>query len=119
MENFVLNAILWTFALYGLFELIKQIIYMCTYTNMKADGIYIIIAVKNQEERIEGFLRSSLFKLLYGKEECVKDIIVADLDSKDKTKEILNKMSLDYECVRVTNWRECKDIIDNINDINN
>ncbi len=119
MENFVLNAILWTFALYGLFELIKQIIYMCTYTNMKADGIYIIIAVKNQEERIEGFLRSSLFKLLYGKEEYVKDIIVADLDSKDKTKEILNKMSLDYECVRVTNWRECKDIIDNINDINN
>ena len=78
MENFVLNAILWTFALYGLFELIKQIIYMCTYTNMKADGIYIIIAVKNQEERIEGFLRSSLFKLLYGKEEYVKDIIVAD-----------------------------------------
>ena len=119
MENFVLNAILWTFALYGLFKLIKQIIYMCTYTNMKADGIYIIIAVKNQEERIEGFLRSSLFKLLYGKEEYVKDIIVADLDSKDKTKEILNKMSLDYECVRVTNWRECKDIIDNINDINN
>lgn len=119
MENFVLNAILWTFALYGLFELIKQIIYMCTYTNMKADGIYIIIAVKNQEERIEGFLRSSLFKLLYGKEEYVKDIIVADLDSKDKTKEILNKMSLDYECVRVTNWRECKDIIDNINDIKN
>ena len=119
MENFVLNAILWTFALYGLFELIKQIIYMCTYTNMKADGIYIIIAVKNQEERIEGFLRSSLFKLLYGKEEYVKDIIVADLDSKDKTKEILNKMSLDYECVRVTNWRECKDIIDNIQDIKN
>ena len=119
MGNFIINSLLWTFALYGLFELIKQIIYMCTYTNMKADGIYIIIAVKNQEERIEGFLRSSLFKLLYGKEEYVKDIIVADLDSKDKTKEILNKMSLDYECVRVTNWRECKDIIDNINDINN
>ena len=119
MENFVLNAILWTFALYGLFELIKQIIYMCTYTNMKADGIYIIIAVKNQEERIEGFLRSSLFKLLYGKEEYVKDIIVADLDSKDKTRDILSKMSLDYECVRVTNWKECKDIIDNIDDVNN
>ena len=38
---------------------------------------------------------------------------------KEIVKEILNKMSLDYECVRVTNWRECKDIIDNINDINN
>ena len=117
MENFTINSILWTFALYGLFELIKQIIYMCTYTNMKADGIYIIIAVKNQEERIEGFLRSSLFKLLYGKEEYIKDIIVADLGSTDKTREIVDKMSVDYECVKVTNWKECKEIIDNVNEV--
>ena len=118
MENFIINSVLWTFALYGLFELIKQIIYMCTYTNMKEDGIYIIVAVKNQEEKIEGFLRSVLFKILYGKEECVKDIIVADLNSIDKTKKIIDKMSADYECVKITNWKECKDIIDNINDMN-
>lgn len=117
MENFLINSILWTLALYGLFEIIKQIINICTCTNMKADGIYIIIAVKNQEERIEGFLRSSLFKLLYGKEECIKDIIVADLGSTDKTKEIVDKMSTDYECVKVTNWKECKDIIDNIEEV--
>lgn len=117
MENFIINSVLWTLALYGLFELIKQIIYMCTYTNMKADGIYIIIAVKNQEERIEGFLRSSLFKLLYGKEEYVKDIIVTDLGSTDKTRDIVSKMSLDYDCVKVTNWKECKDMIDNIEDV--
>ena len=114
MENFIINSLLWTFALYGLFELVRQIINIVTYTNMKADGIYIIIAVKNQEERIEGFLRSCLFKLLYGKEEYIKDIIVADLGSTDKTKEIVDKMSLDYECVKITNWKECKEIIDSI-----
>lgn len=119
MENFIINSILWTLALYGLFELIKQIINMCTYTNMKADGIYIIIAVKNQEEKIEGFLRSCLFKILYGKEEYIKDIIVTDLGSTDKTKEIVDKMSTDYECVRITNWKECKDIIDNIENVKN
>ena len=117
MENFIINSILWTLALYGLFELVKQIVNLYTYTNMKADGIYIIIAVKNQEERIEGFLRSSLFKLLYGKEEYIKDIIVADLGSNDKTKEIVGRMSLDYECVKITNWKECKDIIDNIENV--
>ncbi len=115
MENFVINSILWIFALYGLFELIKQIIYMCTYTNMNADGIYVIIAVKNQEEKIEGFLRSSLFRLLYGKEDYIKDIIVTDLGSTDKTKDIVNKMCDDYECVKTINWKECKDIVDNIN----
>ena len=114
MENFIINSILWTLALYGLFELIKQIINMCTYINLKADGIYMIIGVKNQEERIEGFLRSSLFKILYGKEEYIKDVIVADLGSTDKTKEIINKMSLTYDGVKITNWKECKDIIDNI-----
>ena len=116
MENFIINSILWVLALYGLFELIRQIIYMITYTNMKADGIYIIIAVKNQEERIEGFLRSVLFKILYGKEENIKDIIVTDLNSTDKTKEIINKMSTDYECVKIINWKECKQLIDNIDE---
>ena len=117
MGNFIINSILWIFALYGLFELIRQIIYMITYTNMKADGIYIIIAVKNQEEKIEGFLRSVLFKILYGKEEEVKDIIVTDLNSTDRTKEILNKLSTDYEYVKNTNWKECKEIMDSIDEL--
>ena len=32
-------------------------------------------------------------------------------------KNIVNKMSLDYECVRITNWKECKGIIDSIDEI--
>ena len=116
MIDFFLNAILWTLGLYGLFEVIKTIVYMCTYTNMKADGIYLIIAVKNQEEKIEGFLRSSLFKLLYGREDYLKNIIVADLDSTDNTKEIAKKLSKDYECVKVVDWKECKDVLDSVHD---
>ena len=79
MLEFVLNAIFWILAIYGLFEIVKNIIYISTYTKFISDGIYVIIAVKNQEEKIEGFLRSSLFKILYGKEEYIKDIIVTDL----------------------------------------
>lgn len=114
MEQFVINTILWTLALYGLFEIIKDIIYICTYTKLKSDGIYMIIAVKNQEKKIEGFMRSILFRLLYGKEEGIKDIIVADLDSKDQTKQILYKMQKDYDILKVIDWRECKRIIENV-----
>ena len=115
--DFILNTIFWTLALYGLFEIIKNIIYITTYTNFKSEGIYLIIAVKNQEEKIEGFLRASLFKLLYGREDYLKNIIVADLQSTDKTKEIAKKLSKEYECLKVINWKECKDIIDNVDEM--
>ena len=116
MLEFVLNTIFWTLALYGLFEIIKNIIYITTYTKMKADGIYVIIAIKNQEDKIEGFLRSILFKILYGREEYLKNIIVADLESTDNSKEIAKKLSEEYEILKVTSWRECKEIMDNIDE---
>ena len=114
MLDFIINGIFWVLALYGLFEIIKNIIYICTYTNLNSDGIYVIIAAKNQENKIEGFLRTILFRIMYGKEECVKDIIVTDLNSTDDTMKILNKLSKDYENIKVTNWKECKEVIDNI-----
>ena len=118
MLNFLLNTCIWTLALYGLFEIIKNIIYVCTYVNYKEDGIYIIIATKNQENKIEGFLRSSLFKIFYGKEEYIKDIIITDLGSKDKTQEIEEKIGEHFQGIKVLKWEECKEIIDNI-EINN
>lgn len=114
MLNFIFNGIFWVLALYGLFEIIKNIIYICTYTNLKSDGIYIIIATKNQENKIEGFMRTMLFRIMYGKEECVKDVIVTDLNSTDDTMKILNKLSKDYDNIKVTNWKECKEVIDSI-----
>lgn len=115
--EFILNGILWVLALYGLFEIIKTIIYTYTYTNLKADGIYIIVAAKNQENKIEGFMRSFLFRLLYGKEENIKDVIVVDLNSTDETKEILEKLGHDYESIKVSNWRECKEILDSVDEV--
>ena len=117
MIDFILHVIFWTLALYGLFELIKNIIYLYTYTNLKSEGIYIIVAVKNQEDKIEGFMRSFLFKILYGKEDSLKNIIVTDLRSTDNTKEILKKLSDDYEILKVTSWKDCKEIMDNIDQV--
>lgn len=114
MSNFILNAFLWTFALYGLFEIIKTIIYIFTYTNLKSDGIYVIIATKNQEKTIEGFIRSIVFRILYGKEDFVKEVIVADLDSNDNTLKILTNLEKEYSFLKISNWRDCKDLIDNI-----
>ena len=112
----ILNTIFWTLAIYGLFEIIKNIIYIFTYTKLKSDGIYLIIAAKNQENKIEGFLRSILFKILYGKEEYIKNIFFTDLKSTDGTKEIAKRLCEEYECLKVINWKECKEIIDNVDE---
>ncbi len=118
MGDFIVETIIWTLAIYGFIEIIKNIYYVFTYTNLKPNGIYIIIAAKNQEEKIEGFLRTFLFRLIYGKEEFVKDIIVSDLNSTDQTKIILNKIQKDYKNIKFANWKECMEIIDNIEKTN-
>ena len=89
MLDFIFNAIIWVLALYGLIEVIKTIIYTYTYTNLNPNGIYVIIAVKNQADKIEGFLRALLFRVIYGKEENIKNVIAVDLNSKDETKKII------------------------------
>lgn len=114
METFI-SIIIWTLALYGLFEIVKNIIYICTYTKLNSKGIYFIITVKNQEERIECFLRNLLFRIVYGKEE-VKNILVVDLNSKDNTKKIVENLSNEYEQIKLLNWKECKELVENINE---
>lgn len=111
----IITIIVWTLALYGLFEIIKNIIYICTYTKLNSDGIYFIIAVKNQEEKIEGFLRNILFRIIYGKEE-IDNIIVLDLNSEDETKKIIENLSKEYEQIKILNFKECKELFENIHD---
>lgn len=114
MINFITNCLLWTFAFYGIFEFIRMLINLYTYTNLKSDGIYLIVAVKNQENKIEMFMRSLLFRFLYGSENNISKIIVTDLDSTDNTKKILNLLQNDYDFIKLANWKECKDIIDSV-----
>ena len=112
----VINVIIWTLALYGMFEIIKNIIYICTYTRLNSNGVYFIIAVKNQEDKIECFCRNLLFRIIYGKEE-IKNILVVDLNSEDKTKNILEKLSEEYEQINLLSWKECKELIENIKEV--
>ena len=117
MFEFIFNTILWTFALYGLFEIIKNIINIYTYTSLKSDGIYIIIAVKNQENNIEGFMRNFLFRLLYGNEEKIKNVIITDLNSNDNTQKIIEKIQKENSILKIINWKDCKEVMDSIKNV--
>ena len=112
----VISIIIWTLALYGLFEIIKNIIYICTYTHLNSNGMYFIIAVKNQEDKIECFLRNLIYRFVYGKEE-IQNILIVDLNSKDNTKKIVENLSKEYGQINLLSWKECNEVIENIEDI--
>lgn len=116
MANFIFNVLLWTFALYGVFEIFKTLIHTYYHPKITSNGIYLFIAVKNEENKIEGFLRSILFRIIYGKEENIENIFVLDLNSTDKTSDILNMISRDYDCIKYTDLNNCKEILDNISE---
>jgi len=110
MNNFVINCIFWTLALYGLIEIIKSIFYIHSCNKIHNDGINIVITTKNQENKIEGFLRFLNFRLLYGKENCFENIIVLDLNSTDKTKNIVENFSKECTNVKLINWKEFEEL---------
>lgn len=110
MLDFLVNCILWVCALYGFIEIIKNIIYIRSCNKIKTDGINMIIAVKNQEDKIEGFLRSLNFRLIYGKEDYIENIIVLDLNSSDNTKHIVENFSADYPNFKILNWNEFEEL---------
>ena len=79
-------------------------------------GIYVIIGVKNQEKELEGVLRGLLFKIMYGKEESIKKVIITDLDSTDGTMQKLKKFKKENEYIEIATWKKCKDIMDLVED---
>ena len=114
MLNFVISCIIWIFAIYGFIDIIKTIWNRKIHKRIETNGIYVIIAVKNQEQQIEMFLRSAIFRILYGKEEYLRNIIVTDLNSTDNTKELLEKFSEDYDEIKIIEWESLKKKLDNL-----
>lgn len=80
-------------------------------------GIYVIIAVKNQENTIEGILQSIIFRIMYGKDDVIKKVILTDLDSKDNSFKTLKEFKKENKYINVLKWKDCKEIIDTIDDI--
>lgn len=115
MLDFIGDCILWILALYGLIDIFKIVKNLIKCKKFESKDIFIIIATKNQEHKIEFYFRSIVFKMLYGKEENIKNIIVTDLNSDDNTKAILEKLSEDYQEIRFIDWEECKKELDKLN----
>ncbi len=106
--NYIENIILWTFALYGAYDIIKMIIKIISTSRNLSKNAYMIIAVKDGERYIEGLLR----KIIYENENEIKHVLVVDLNSHDDTKNIVRKLEKDNNYFRLVDWEECKNIME-------
>ncbi len=115
MLNYILNTFLWTFFFYGLFHFLFSLFSSIRHFKNTNQGIYLFIAVKNQEDEIEGFVRSLLYQFFLHPEK-YNQIYLVDLNSTDQTSDILKKISKDYLSVQCTNLSNCQKILDTISE---
>lgn len=92
-------AILCFLSVVGIIRIIEEIIKHICYN---ADDYVIVIQVKNQQDRIEGIVRSVVWKELKcgGK---VPEILIVDMGSSDDTLQILEKLNDEYDFITVSN----------------
>lgn len=93
MLKFFIEVIFWSFCIYGLMSLIKDIIEEYTYKKIQKN-IKMILTVKDVESGIENYIR----ELKFGKN-FFNNLVVIDLDSKDKTVDVLNE--LEKDCINM------------------
>ena len=110
--SYVENIILWTFALYGIWNLINTILFKLFSIKKINQNTYIVIAVKDGENNIEDLIRTTVFKLLYNAKSSIEQIYVVDLNSSDNTRKIVKKFEYNNEYIRLIDWNEFKDIIE-------
>ncbi|MBR2405102.1 MAG: glycosyltransferase [Clostridia bacterium] len=103
MITVLIKSFLTFFAIYGLVQLIKDIIDFFALSSDHANETVIVIKVKNSEETLEGVVRSVIWKCLkssfWGK---IPDILIVDLGSDDSTAQIAQKLCEDYSFIYYT-----------------
>ena len=55
-----------------------------------------------------------MFRILYGKEEKIKNVIIVDLNSTDNTRKIVEKLQEEYEQITILNLKDCKELLESV-----
>ncbi|MGE4284668.1 MAG: glycosyltransferase [Clostridia bacterium] len=103
MMNIIIQSLVCFFAIYGVIQLGLKIYDDLHNFDFKKDDIYIIISVKNQQDTIEGIIRSVVWKSLNNtRGGSIPYILVVDMGSTDDTVKILDKLCKEYDFIHVT-----------------
>ena len=98
MLKFIIEIILWCFCIYGIMSLILDIFCKSTYKKIN-NNINMILTVNNVEDEIENYIRTLQFdnSIFYN------NLVIIDLDSSDKTFDILSKFEKTNNNIKILN----------------
>lgn len=98
MLKVIIDIFLYILALYGAIALIMGVFNSLKTEAYRKNGqTRLVLMVKNQEETIEGSVRSLLSEDILYKTISTGKLIILDMGSSDKTLEILEKLKNDFE----------------------
>ncbi len=111
--NLFVSAVICFFAVYGVIQLFFRFAAgMRPPGEIHVDNVYTVMAVRNQEETIEGMIRSAAWKSVARQGgRTINDIVVLDLGSEDETREILQKLEQEYDFVHVMSREDYIDAV--------
>lgn len=101
--NLFLNALFWFFAIVGVFSLLSDLFGLFVSIGKERNEPCVVLTVKDQQETVEGLIRSIVWQNLHASNGGrVPKIVVVDLGSSDNTPYILEKIAQDYDFVQIT-----------------
>lgn len=106
-------VVLYVLAIYGIIQIGLDIISMCIYNKMEADSINVCVFVKNQEDKVEYFLKSLIFNTIEkNRDKEVSKVYVCDMGSTDDTIEIINKLSKESNYIEIIDRNNIEEMFD-------
>lgn len=97
LSDFLLGIFLSFFAVYGIVQTVINIFaYVGDWKVLKNKTVYTVVAVKNEEDKVEGIANALLLKA-FKDDMGVGDnrVVIVDMGSTDKTKDILELLKTD------------------------
>ncbi len=112
----LLLCIVCILAAYGLLALISGIAesVRCRVSGIRPE-VRVVILVQNAEEQIEYIVRNAVKKDIQAKMLSDKKVIFVDMDSKDKTNELLDKLQKNFSSIEVLPYMDRAHIYDGFN----
>jgi cellulose synthase/poly-beta-1,6-N-acetylglucosamine synthase-like glycosyltransferase len=109
----LLLCIVCILAAYGLLTLISGIAesVRCRVSGIRPE-VRVVILVQNAEEQIEYIVRNAVKKDIQSKMLSDKKVVFVDMDSKDKTNELLEKLQKNFSSIEVLPYPDRAHIYD-------